>query len=85
MISSDLSHYLGYEEAQRIDQETALFIEGFREMEISSERACGAYSIRGFLSAAHRHGCTVRTILKNSGDTAGTKDRVVGYGAFTFT
>lgn len=84
VISSDLSHYLPYDVARRVDRETAdeiLALEG----PLHSRQACGAYPINGLLVAARRRGMTPRLLdLRNSGDTAGDRGRVVGYGAFAF-
>lgn len=83
VISSDLSHFLRYEQAQRRDSDTATSIEHCAGEELSSERACGYLPIAGLLSVAKTHGARVERVdLRNSGDTAGPKDRVVGYGAW---
>ena len=85
VISSDLSHYLPYDVARRVDRETAeeiLALEG----PLHSRQACGAYPINGLLVAARRRGMAPRLLdLRNSGDTAGDRGRVVGYGAFAFS
>jgi MEMO1 family protein len=84
VVSSDLSHYLPYAEAQRIDQVTGDAIRR-RETLHDFGQACGALPINGLLEVARRHGLAVAAIdLCNSGDTAGDKTRVVGYGAFAF-
>jgi MEMO1 family protein len=86
VISSDLSHYHDYQDASVIDQQTARAIEELRPEEVTSDRACGSKAVRGLLRLAQRHKLTVTTVdLRNSGDTAGSRDRVVGYGAFLFT
>ena len=86
LISSDLSHFHTYEEANSIDGLTSEMILNFRGDEIESEMACGAYAIRGFLQLAKSKGLQSHLLdLKNSGDTAGSKDQVVGYGAYAFT
>jgi len=86
VISSDLSHYHDYETARQIDRETARMIETLSWKELGSHRACGCQPICGLLSAAQPRGLRCRTVdLRNSGDTAGGRDRVVGYGAFIFT
>jgi AmmeMemoRadiSam system protein B len=83
VVSSDLSHYLSYEEAQRRDQQTTRAIEELAAERINYEDACGRTPVQGLLLAAKRHGLGVETVdLRNSGDTAGAKDRVVGYGAY---
>lgn len=84
VVSSDLSHYLPYEAARRRDADTSRSILGL-EATLVPEEACGAAPINGLLTFARRHGLEVEGIdLRNSGDTAGSKDRVVGYGAFAF-
>ena len=84
VISSDLSHYLNYREAQAIDRRTAEAILELRT-DITHEQACGATPVTGLNLAAQRRRLTPRLLdLRNSGDTAGDKNRVVGYGAFAF-
>jgi len=84
VVSSDLSHYLPYEDAQRIDAKTAHQILALDPV-INHYQACGATPINGLLMAARRRALTVRQLdLRNSGDTAGDHSRVVGYGAFAF-
>lgn len=85
VISSDLSHYLGYADARHIDRLTAQAIERLEPQAIGYEQACGRIPLQGLLLAAQRHGLHAHTLdLRNSGDTAGPRDRVVGYGAWTF-
>lgn len=84
VISSDLSHYLPYDDACRVDAETA---RGIVRLEALADhrQACGATPINGLLEAARKHGMEVKLLdLRNSGDTAGDRRRVVGYGAFAF-
>ncbi len=58
-------------------------IESLRSEELRGDLCCGYKPISGLLSAARSRGLTVRTLdLRNSGDTAGPRDRVVGYGAY---
>ena len=84
VVSSDLSHYLSYHEAQAIDRVTAQAILDLRT-DISHEQACGGTPVNGLLLAARRRGLTPQLLdLRNSGDTAGDRSRVVGYGAFAF-
>lgn len=84
VVSSDLSHYMSYEHARDLDQETARQVLEMRGR-IAPHRACGAVAIDGFLEAARRHRLTPRVLdLRNSGDTAGDRNRVVGYGSFAF-
>jgi AmmeMemoRadiSam system protein B len=83
VVSSDLSHYLRYEDARLRDCATAEAIERLDETAIDFEDACGALPIRGLLIEATRRGLSIeRLALRNSGDTAGDRDRVVGYGAW---
>jgi AmmeMemoRadiSam system protein B len=83
IISSDLSHYHDYRTARRLDRATATAIEELRPL--SGKQACGLRAINGLLLAARQRGMTAKTVdLRNSGDTAGPRDRVVGYGAFVF-
>ncbi|HEX8961674.1 MAG TPA: AmmeMemoRadiSam system protein B [Rhodocyclaceae bacterium] len=85
VVSSDLSHYHPYAAAQRIDRRTADDILRLHALQ-DYEQACGALPINGLLAAAPRHGLTPHLLdLRNSGDTAGDKSRVVGYAAFAFT
>jgi len=85
VISSDLSHYYDYDTANKLDRRTATAIEQFRPEDIGFEQACGRIPIRGLLWAARKRGLAAKTLdLRNSGDTAGSRDRVVGYGAFAF-
>lgn len=82
VISTDLSHYLPYSVSQRVDAETSALIEAC-STHIHPEQACGAHPLNGALLLAQKKGLRVRCIkLANSGDTAGTRDRVVGYGAY---
>ncbi len=83
VISSDLSHYLPYSEAQALDLATSQAIENLDSQQIEPRQACGRIPITGLLNVARQHGLQVTTLdQRNSGDTAGSKDRVVGYGAY---
>jgi len=83
LISSDLSHYHPYSEAQRIDALTADAI--LHLIPVHHQQACGATPLNGLLHlAAHKGMRGMQLDLRNSGDTAGDRDRVVGYGAFAF-
>src|SRR5262245_12892777 len=83
VISSDLSHYHRYAEAQRLDLETAAAIERGDWGALGPGRACGYLPVGGLLVEAGRRGIPARRLaLCNSGDTAGDRDRVVGYGAW---
>lgn len=84
LISSDLSHYLRYDDAVRTDRATADAILVL-DPTLDHEQACGAMPIAGLLSVARRRGLVPRLLdLRNSGDTAGDRRRVVGYAAFAF-
>lgn len=85
VVSSDLSHYLDYDTATRMDRETTRAIESMRPEAISYHSACGRTPVCGLLRIARTHGLSAKTLdLRNSGDTAGSHDRVVGYGAYVF-
>ena len=82
VISSDLSHYLPYAEGRRVDEQTAARIVAL-DATVAGEQACGAIGINGLLWVARRKGLRVELVdLRSSGDTAGSRDEVVGYGAF---
>ena len=86
VASSDLSHYHDYATATARDQRTAAAIAALETEKIGPEDACGAYPVKGLLEAARRHGLVVRVLdLRNSGDTAGARSEVVGYGAFALS
>ena len=85
LVSSDLSHYLPYSLAQQVDQDTAAQILGLSSDPLQHEQACGATPINGLLEVARKRGLRPALLdLRNSGDTAGSRDRVVGYSAFAF-
>ncbi|HET9446959.1 MAG TPA: AmmeMemoRadiSam system protein B [Steroidobacteraceae bacterium] len=82
LVSSDLSHYHAYEQARQIDAATTASILR-REPRLAGEQACGAVGINGLLYLAGARQLPVSEIARcNSGDTAGDRSRVVGYGAF---
>ena len=86
IISSDLSHFHDYETAKKIDAATTHAIEHLELEKIGSEQACGCRPLCGMLALARTKKLAINTLdVRNSGDTAGTKDRVVGYGAWSFT
>lgn len=85
VISSDLSHYHDYATARRLDAATTLAIESLRPQDIGFDQACGRIPVNGLLALARRRGLHAQTLdLRNSGDTAGPRDQVVGYGAYVF-
>jgi MEMO1 family protein len=86
LISSDLSHYLSYDVARKIDREATEAIESLNPDGLSFHHACGRTPVSGLLLAARRHRLKVETLdLRSSGDTAGSRDRVVGYGAYALS
>src|SRR5262245_8214154 len=83
VVSSDLSHYHDYGTARRLDTATAAAIERGDWRSLGPDRACGFLAVTGLLVETARRGLTARRLaLCNSGDTAGPRDRVVGYGAW---
>jgi len=85
VISSDLSHYLPYEEARRRDRATVNAIVAGDPAAIHPDQACGAWPLRSLLAAAATASMRPEVLdLRNSGDTAGPRDRVVGYAAVTY-
>jgi len=84
VISSDLSHYLPYDMARRVDRETVEHILSLKP-DIEHEQACGATPVNGLLAFAKHHALQAELLdLRNSGDTAGDRTRVVGYAAIAF-
>jgi len=85
VANSDLSHYHNYEIARRLDLATAAAIEHGDWSSLGPNQACGCLAMAGLLMEAKRHGYKDRRLSWcNSGDTAGSRDRVVGYGAWMF-
>jgi MEMO1 family protein len=85
VVSSDLSHFLPYHEAQQVDRASVHEILSFNS-HLVGEQACGCHPLNGLLLAAHKRGLTPHLLdLRNSGDTAGDRNRVVGYAAIAFT
>lgn len=86
VVSSDLSHYHDYRTARQMDEATSDAIEKLQPDAIGRDQACGRIPIRGLLHTARQHHLHAHTVdLRNSGDTAGPRDRVVGYGAYIFS
>jgi len=82
VISSDLSHYHTYAQAQKIDSATAMKIVNLIP-DLEGDDACGCRCINGLIEYARNNDLKIEKIrVNNSGDTAGDKDKVVGYGAF---
>ena len=85
VISSDLSHFHSYDEARVQDQNTSDAILDLAPENIQYDDACGRNPVNGLLVAAKKHQLKPDLIdLRNSGDTAGSHDRVVGYGSYLF-
>jgi MEMO1 family protein len=86
VVSSDLSHVHDYQTARQMDQAAAQAIETLDPIALDNDQACGCRPVRGLLCSARRHGLKARTVdLRNSTDIAGSRERVVGYGAFLFS
>ena len=85
VISSDLSHYESYETAGAMDRAAADAILALDERGLEYDNACGLVPICGLLHLAKKKKLRAELVdLRNSGDTAGSRDQVVGYGAFAF-
>lgn len=83
IISSDLSHFHDYETAVDVDTRTSSNIESKSFNDIGHDDACGYHPLRGMLKWAKEKGATVKILdLRNSGDTEGSKESVVGYGSY---
>ena len=86
IVSSDLSHYHNYDTARRLDRVTSRNIESLDYRAIEYDHACGRNPVNGLLFYARMHGMSAATLdLRSSGDTAGPRDQVVGYGTYVFT
>jgi AmmeMemoRadiSam system protein B len=85
VVSSDLSHYHRYEQAKRMDAVTSAAITTLDPLPINADHACGWLPVCGLILAAQSHGMKAHILdVRNSGDTAGPRDQVVGYGAYAF-
>lgn len=86
VVSTDLSHYHDAATAQALDARTAAMVEVLDLASLRAEDACGVDALRVGVAWARRSACRIRLLdLRNSADTAGERDRVVGYGAFEIT
>jgi hypothetical protein len=82
LVSSDLSHYHTWSEARQLDGATTRAIME-RRSDVRDEQACGACAINGLMQVARRRGLAVELLdQRNSGDTAGDRSHVVGYGSY---
>jgi hypothetical protein len=85
VVSSDLSHFHDYATASAKDAETSLGVERLNPQVCEGHRACGYFGIAGLIDQAQRRDLRATALdVRNSGDTAGDRSRVVGYGAFAF-
>jgi len=85
VVSSDLSHYENYETARAMDTAASAAILALDERGLDDDSACGRVPICGLLRLAKKKKLRTELIdLRNSGDTAGPRNQVVGYGAFAF-
>lgn len=86
VVSSDLSHYLPYEEAVKIDRETLGNITAMKTDDVIERGdACGLKGILTMMFLAEKFRWKPELLdYRNSGDTAGEKDKVVGYGSVGF-
>lgn len=85
LISTDLSHYLDYDAAHARDRATGRAILDLDPARIGPHDACGRVPLNGLLHRARQRGLKARELdRRSSGDTAGPRDRVVGYGAYAF-
>lgn len=86
VISTDLSHYLDYDTARTLDARTCRAVESLDIEAIGHDQACGRLPLAGLMTVLRRQGARLHTLaLCNSGDTAGDRRRVVGYGAWMAT
>lgn len=86
VVSSDLSHYLDYDTARRMDATTSESIVSLHDEILHPGQACGYLPIQGLLRVAREHGLRGELVdLRNSGDTSGPREQVVGYGAYAFS
>jgi AmmeMemoRadiSam system protein B len=86
VVSTDLSHYHRYEDARRLDARTVAAIVALRPADVGDRDACGSRPLRGLLRSAAGRDLAVDAIdVRSSGDTAGDREQVVGYGAFALT
>ena len=82
VVSTDLSHFLDYDSARSRDALTAKSIIA-QATDLDGEQACGCRALNGLMRVAQSRGLRVEALdLRNSGDTSGDRERVVGYGAF---
>lgn len=84
LISSDLSHFLPYEDARHMDAATSEAISRLAS-DIQPQQACGCGAINAMNTFARRQGWRAQLLASNnSGDTGADASRVVGYGAYAY-
>ena len=85
VVSTDLSHFYHYEQAKRIDCVTVDAILAGQTQAIGPRQACGHTAVQAAMQCAKQHGAKPRLLdLRNSGDTSGPRDEVVGYTAIVY-
>ncbi|NOY80207.1 MAG: AmmeMemoRadiSam system protein B [Kiritimatiellaeota bacterium] len=86
VASSDLSHYKPYDKAKELDSDCLDTILRLDIEELQAKQLCGKAPVTVLLYLARlAHWKPILIDYKNSGDTAGSKARVVGYGCVAFT
>jgi AmmeMemoRadiSam system protein B len=84
IVSTDLSHYHSYQQAKTLDHATSQAILQLNS-NITGEQACGCQALNGMLLTLQKKGLDITELdVRNSGDTAGSKEQVVGYGSYAF-
>jgi AmmeMemoRadiSam system protein B/AmmeMemoRadiSam system protein A len=84
VVSSDLSHFLPYAQARAVDADTVQRVLRL-DPALDHEQACGATPLAAAITLARTHGLAPTLLdLRNSGDTAGDRSRVVGYASVAF-
>ncbi len=82
VVSTDLSHFHSYEQAERLDRLTCERLLA-HDQSLNGEDACGANALNGLMTSEHGRQLEVELVHRcNSGDSTGDHSRVVGYGAF---
>lgn len=83
VVSSDLSHFHDYDTARLLDTATTAAIEQLAPAQVQEGGACGRVAIQALLTAASQRGLSAKMVdQRSSGDTAGGRSEVVGYGAY---
>ncbi|MBI1902964.1 MAG: AmmeMemoRadiSam system protein B [Planctomycetia bacterium] len=85
VVSSDMTHYFDCDTARGRDQQTARAVVALRADDIPPDGFCCHGGVCGLVALAARRGMSaIAAALRNSGDTSGERESVVGYGAFAF-